>query len=65
MVEGVMMLSVHYDFITLKKVDKLRKKRFKKLQDLHKVAYEKGLFKTDRACYTQYFIPYCEKSGSR
>ena len=59
--EVVMMLSGTYDFITLKKVDKLRMKRFKKLPELHKEAFAKGIFKTDKACYTQEFIPYYKK----
>jgi hypothetical protein len=60
-VEVVMMSDVTYDFITLKKVDRLRMKRFKKLPELHKEAFEKGIFKTDKPCYTQEFIPYCTK----
>jgi hypothetical protein len=56
-VEVIMMLSNSYDFITLKKADRLRMKRFKKLPELHKEAFEKGIFKTDKACYTQEFIP--------
>lgn len=60
-VEVVMMLSSTYDFITLKKVDRLRMKRFKKLPELHKEAFEKGIFKTDKACFTQEFIPYYKK----
>jgi len=56
-VEVVMIVSFTYDFITLQKVDRLRMKRFKKLPELHKEAFEKGLFKTDKACYTQEFIP--------
>lgn len=56
-VEVVMMLSSTYDFITLKKADRLRMKRFKKMPELHKEAFEKGIFKTDKACYTQEFIP--------
>lgn len=60
-VEVIMMLSGTYDFITLKKVDRLLMKRFKKLPELHKEAFEKGLFKTDKACYTQEFIPYYKK----
>jgi hypothetical protein len=60
-VEVVMMLSGTYDFITLKKVDRLRMKIFKKLPELHKEAFEKGIFKTDKACYTQEFIPYYKK----
>ena len=60
-VEVVMMLSSTYDFITLKKVDRLRMKRFKKLPELHKEAFKRGIFKTDNACYTQEFIPYSKK----
>ena len=60
-VEVVMMLSGTYDFITLKKVDRLRMKRFKKLPELHKEAFEKGIFKTDTACYIQEFIPHYKK----
>ena len=60
-VEVVMMLSRIYDFKTLKKVDRLRMKRFKKLPELHKKAFEKDLFKTDKACYTQEFIPHYKK----
>ena len=60
-VEVVMMLSGSYDFITLRRVDKLRMKIFMKLPKLHKAAFEKGIFKTDNACYTQEFIPYYKK----
>lgn len=60
-VEVVMMLSSTYDFITLKKVDRLRMKRFQKLPELHKEAFEKGIFKTENACYTQEFIPAYKK----
>ncbi|RVU00113.1 hypothetical protein EOD41_14230 [Mucilaginibacter limnophilus] len=63
-VEVVMMLSGTYDFITLKRVDKLRRKRFKKLPELHKRAFKKGIFKTDKACYTQEFIPDYKKNKS-
>ena len=60
-VEVVIMSSGTYDFITLKRVDRLRMKRFKKLPELHKEAFEKGIFKTNRACYTQEFIPNYKK----
>jgi hypothetical protein len=60
-VEVVMMMSGTYDFMTPKKVDRLRIKRFKKLPELHKEAFEKGLFKTDKPCYTQKFKPNCTK----
>ncbi|MCJ8167550.1 hypothetical protein MKJ04_22095 [Pontibacter sp. E15-1] len=61
-VEVVMMLSGTHDFITLKKVDRIRMKRFKKLPELHKEAFEKGIFKTDKACYTREFIPDYKKN---
>ena len=61
-VEVVMMSTGTDDFITLKKADKLRKKRFMKLPEIHKEAFDKGIFKTDKACYTQEFIPYKIKS---
>jgi hypothetical protein len=60
-IEVVMMPSSTYDFITLKKVDRLRMKRFKKLPKVHKEAFEKGIFKTDTACYTQQFRRYYKK----
>jgi hypothetical protein len=54
-VEVVMLLSSTYDFITLKKADRLRMKRFNKLPELHKKAFEKGIFKTEYACYNREF----------
>ena len=60
-VEVVMMLSGTYDFITLKKVDRLRMKRFMKLPELHKEAFEKGIFKTEYACYIYEFEPHYQK----
>jgi len=61
-VEVVMLFDVTYDFITLKKVDRLRMKRFKKLPELHKEAFEKGIFKTDKACYNREFEPYYQRN---
>ena len=60
-VEVVMMLSSTFDFMTLKKVDRLRMKRFKKLPKFHKQAFKDGIFKTDKACYKQDFIIFFEK----
>lgn len=57
-VEVIMLLRATYDFRTPRKVDRLRMKRFKKLPKLHKKAFSKGIFKTDRVCYTQEFAPY-------
>ncbi|RAJ80263.1 hypothetical protein CLV59_105371 [Chitinophaga dinghuensis] len=60
-VEVVMILSGTYDFISHKKADRLRMKKFKKLPALHKEALMKGIFKTGKACYTQDFMPHYEK----
>ena len=60
-VEVVMLLRSTFDFLTPRKVDRLRMKRFKKLPEFHKEAFEKGLFKTDKACYTQEFMPFFKK----
>ena len=60
-VEVIMILSGTYDFITLDQVDKVRRKKFKKLPRLHKEAFEKGLFETKEACYKQEFIAYSKE----
>lgn len=60
-IELVMMLSGTYDFMTFKQIDRYRMKEFKKLPELHKQAFEKGIFRTDKACYRQEFKPYYKK----
>lgn len=47
-----------YDFMSSNKVDRLRKKRFEKLQDLHSKAFQAKLFKTKIPCYKREFEPY-------
>ena len=54
----IMMSDAIYDFMTLKKINRLRKKRFKELPPIHKEAFLKGIFKTEKACYKQEFIAY-------
>ena len=56
-VEIIMMVRCTCDFITFKNTDKLRMIRFNKIPELHKKAFEKGLFTTDKVCYSQEFIP--------
>lgn len=63
-IEVIMMSSYTYDFMSLKKVDKRRKKRFRRLPALQKEAYENGIFKITNACYRQEFIPYYKKTIS-
>src|SRR5674476_670863 len=54
-VEVVMMYGVLYDFMTLRKVDRLRKKRFDELPNLHSDAVKEGLFTTNTICYERIF----------
>ena len=57
-VEAVMMYNVTYDFISLKKVNRLRLKRFKKIPALHLQAYQKGFFTKATACYSREFYSF-------
>ncbi len=54
-IEVVLMLSGTYDFMSLKRVDRKRKKKYQKLPEIHKRAYEKGLFETECPCYKREF----------
>ncbi len=54
--EVILMNNASYDFMSLKKVDRLRMKQFKKLPKLHLEAYQKGIFTTDKPCYQRNFI---------
>ena len=56
-VEVILMLSSTYDFISPKRAERKRKKRYKKLPKIHKQAFEKGLFETEHACYKREFKP--------
>jgi hypothetical protein len=56
-IEVVIMLSSTYDFITPKRAERKRKKRYKKLPEIHKQAFEKGIFETECACYKREFEP--------
>ena len=54
-VEVVMIYAGTYDFMTLKKVDRLRKQRFDNLPNLHSEALKKGLFQNSSICYETFF----------
>ncbi|MFI2741605.1 carboxypeptidase-like regulatory domain-containing protein [Zhouia sp. PK063] len=56
--EIILFLEYTYDFMSSKKIDRLRKKRFDKLTELHFQTFKKGLFKTDKPCVTRNFEPY-------
>ena len=55
------MLAGSYDFMTLRKVDRIRMKRFKALPNIHKQAFDRGLFITEYPCYKQVFEYYRDK----
>ncbi len=57
-IEVVMMMTGTYDFMTLKRAERKRKKRFNKIPEIHKQAFEKGIFQTKDACYNRTFEPY-------
>jgi hypothetical protein len=69
--EVILQLSATYDFMSARKIDKLRKKEFDKLPVLHQSAFEKGIFKSSKPCYIDKFISveksfeYLRKSRSR
>ncbi len=53
--EIIMMLASSYDFMTMKTVNRKRYKRFKKLNERHQEAFEKGVFKSGKPCVTYIF----------
>jgi hypothetical protein len=57
-VEVVMIYAGTYDFMTLRKVDRLRKKRFDNLPNLHSDAVKNGLFENNNICYERVFEEY-------
>jgi hypothetical protein len=56
-VEVVMMYDGTYDFMSSKKIDRDRKKRFDKLSIVHSEALRNGLFKNNYICYNREFKP--------
>ena len=57
-VEVIMMLTSGSCFSSLKRNEKNRKKRFKRLPELHKQAFDAGIFKSEKPCYERPFEPY-------
>ncbi len=57
-VEVVMMYDFIYDFMTSRKIDKLRKKRFDNLLNIHSDAVKNGLFENNNICYDRDFNAY-------
>ncbi len=57
-VELIMVADFKYDYRSIRKINRRRKKRYDNLPKLHKEAFEKGIFKYPDICYTQKFIPF-------
>lgn len=56
--EVIMMHCVIYDYITIKKINKKRFKRFRSLNKIHLKAYKQGLFKYREPCVSYIFEEY-------
>lgn len=50
-----------YDFMSERKIDRIREKRFNKLPELHLKAYNKGFFLNEKPCFQREFEPYRER----
>lgn len=54
-IEIILLPEGYYDFMTSRKIDKLRKKEFDKLPKMHSLAFEKGIFENPNICYQRQF----------
>ena len=57
-IEIILQYAAAYDFMSNRKVDRLRKKRFSKLPQLHLEAVKKGIFANETICYSREFDPW-------
>lgn len=60
-IEIILLTHAIYDFMSPKKIDRLRKKRFDKISELHSKAFINGLFKSDKPCFKRVFEPIKEE----
>jgi len=56
-IEIILLYRSTYDFMSSRKIDKDRKKRFDNLYKLHLTAIERGLFTNETICYSREFEP--------
>lgn len=59
--EIILFLASTYDFMSPRKVDRLRNKEYNKLPELHSRAFQKGIFETEKPCIIREFEPYWPK----
>lgn len=55
--EVILLQDGLYHFKSHRKVDRLRKRRFEKIPSIHQEAFIKGVFKYEKPCFTQEFVP--------
>ena len=55
--EIILLMDGTYDFMSSNKIDRLRKKRFDRIPELHSKAFQNGLFKTESPCFGREFEP--------
>ena len=55
--EVILLEGNSYDFMSSTKVDRLRRKQFERLSELHKKAFKSGFFKSEKPCFNQTFKP--------
>jgi hypothetical protein len=60
-IEAIMVLAGSYDFMSPAKVDRQRRRYFKKVNELYPVAVQKGLFASACPCYKAVFPPFASK----
>lgn len=56
-IEVILLYDALYHYKSHKKIDRLRKRRFDKIAELHSEAYIKKLFKTMNPCFEQKYSP--------
>ncbi|MCC2545512.1 carboxypeptidase-like regulatory domain-containing protein [Hymenobacter sp. BT175] len=60
--EVILLYDFHYDFISVRRVNRKVFKRFKQLPKIHQQAYEKGLFKSPAPCAQPIFTKWVPRS---
>lgn len=55
--EVVLMQDGTYDYKSHSKIDRLRKRRFENIPRIHQEAFNKGIFKNMKPCFTREFVP--------
>ena len=57
-VEVIVFEDANYDYRSIRKENRVRKKRFDKLSELHNRAYQEGVFSSDKPCFERKFVPH-------